>query len=177
MKTIYFVRHGETQSNVDKTLAGAKTDTPLTELGISQAHQAAQKMRGLGIELIVSSPLSRAFVTAEIIAADIGYSKELVSSKLFIERDFGSATGMAYAAAGAAIDSGRVLGLESLEDFTERARSAIEWLNQQAEATFLVVSHGGFGQMFATVAENLNPSDFLSYRHLDNADYYRIELS
>ncbi len=40
MKTIYFVRHGETQANVDGLIAGGEFESQLTENGINQAKKA-----------------------------------------------------------------------------------------------------------------------------------------
>lgn len=37
MEKIYFVRHGESEANVEKKFAGQKEDSPLTELGREQA--------------------------------------------------------------------------------------------------------------------------------------------
>ena len=45
---------------------------PLNEAGLAQAHEAAPLLRHRGITTIISSPLSRARVTAEIVAAVLG---------------------------------------------------------------------------------------------------------
>ena len=45
---------------------------PLNANGIAQAHAAAALLRGRGIATLIASPLSRARVTADIVAAAIG---------------------------------------------------------------------------------------------------------
>jgi broad specificity phosphatase PhoE len=62
----FFLRHGQTEWNRLHRLMGKK-DIPLNELGIQQAHQAAQHLKDLSITHIVASPLLRAKQTAEII--------------------------------------------------------------------------------------------------------------
>jgi probable phosphoglycerate mutase len=65
-KSFYFVRHGETDWNKAKKIMG-QSDIPLNENGILQAQAVAEKIQALAIDVIVSSPLKRAWTTAEII--------------------------------------------------------------------------------------------------------------
>jgi broad specificity phosphatase PhoE len=63
---IYFVRHGETEYNVLNLMQG-HMDIPLNENGINQAKIAREELKDLKIDEIYSSPLIRAYKTAEII--------------------------------------------------------------------------------------------------------------
>lgn len=63
----YFVRHGETSWNKENRVMGQK-DIPLNEKGVAQAKNAAQLLKRVNFTLILSSPLLRAYNTAEIIA-------------------------------------------------------------------------------------------------------------
>lgn len=63
----WFLRHGETDWNAEGRSQG-RSDIPLNAVGLAQARRAARTLAGLGIATIVSSPLSRARVTAEIAA-------------------------------------------------------------------------------------------------------------
>ncbi len=58
---IYFVRHGESESNRDKVFAGKRADAELTDTGRQQAHQTGKeiKKQKIAIDLIVASPLRR----------------------------------------------------------------------------------------------------------------------
>lgn len=63
MTTIYLIRHGESQSNVNKTFTG-QLDAPLTEMGQKQAGCIASYFLGRHIDRIYASDLSRAYDTA-----------------------------------------------------------------------------------------------------------------
>ncbi len=65
-KSFYFVRHGESEHNQKKLVAGGKTDSPLTEKGIAQAFSLKDKILAAGIKHVISSPMIRALKTAEI---------------------------------------------------------------------------------------------------------------
>ena len=68
---IYIVRHGETRSNVEGYLQGW-TDDPLNENGIELARITGRAMRGVTFDICYSSPLQRAWKTAEIILQESG---------------------------------------------------------------------------------------------------------
>ena len=73
MKTIYFVRHGETVWNVENKICGA-TDIELTERGHQQAVETGKKILEEGIQAdeILYSPLVRAAETARHISEITG---------------------------------------------------------------------------------------------------------
>lgn len=63
---LYIVRHGETDWNVARKLQG-QSDTMLNENGIEKAKITAQALKDLELTHIFSSPLKRAYRTAEIL--------------------------------------------------------------------------------------------------------------
>lgn len=67
MTSIYLVRHGQTAWNKEEIFRG-RADVPLNETGLKEAELAAEYFRGIQIDAIYSSPLSRAYQTAERIA-------------------------------------------------------------------------------------------------------------
>ena len=95
--TTVLLRHGETPLSVERRFAG-RGDIPLTETGRLQAKAAAQRLaaRG-GIQLIVTSPLQRARLTAEAVAAATGALVEVDDG--WIETNFGAWEGLSYAEA------------------------------------------------------------------------------
>src|SRR5690606_14158884 len=96
MRKLYFIRHGLSELNAQGLYAG-HTETPLTEEGRLQAKQAGQGATGLGIDLIVSSPLERALETAQIVAHEIGYPEEsIITDDRLIERHFGQLEAQPY---------------------------------------------------------------------------------
>ncbi|MDP9727222.1 histidine phosphatase family protein [Alicyclobacillus tolerans] len=67
MTTLFFVRHGVTEENLQYTLIG-HTDPSLHPQGIEQAHQVAKTLMNEEIEAVYTSPLKRCLETAECIA-------------------------------------------------------------------------------------------------------------
>jgi broad specificity phosphatase PhoE len=84
------LRHGATDWNRQGLFQG-RTDNPLNDDGIAQAHVAAEKLRAAELGQVVSSPLLRAVQTAEIIA--VMASKPVTLEQGLIELDFGSFEG------------------------------------------------------------------------------------
>ncbi len=83
---LYIVRHGETDWNNLRILQGA-TDIPLNETGRMQAEVIRDTLRVRVIDRVVSSPLSRAYETARIIAAP--HKIEVEQDSGLIERSYG----------------------------------------------------------------------------------------
>lgn len=69
MTTLYLTRHGETLWNIDKRMQGW-ANSPLTDLGIRQAESLSERLKDTVIDVIYSSPIERAYKTAEIIRKD-----------------------------------------------------------------------------------------------------------
>lgn len=65
-KQLYFIRHGQTQWNVENRMQGW-ADIPLNETGRKQALLALNQLKSLSISRFFSSDLSRAKETAEIL--------------------------------------------------------------------------------------------------------------
>ena len=65
---VYFVRHGQTAANAGNIMQG-QTDVLLDETGLLQADIVAARLKNFPFDLICSSDLSRALVTAKKIAA------------------------------------------------------------------------------------------------------------
>ena len=63
---LYFIRHGQTDWNIVKRLQGA-TDIPLNENGEELARRTGEGMKDIPFDLIYTSPLKRAFRTAELV--------------------------------------------------------------------------------------------------------------
>jgi broad specificity phosphatase PhoE len=77
-RNIFFIRHGESESNVQENLAaGYNYNSPLTSLGKDQAKALGKRFKREGIffDLIFTSKLSRAIETAELFLAKSGNQK------------------------------------------------------------------------------------------------------
>ncbi|PIR98232.1 MAG: hypothetical protein COT89_00800 [Candidatus Colwellbacteria bacterium CG10_big_fil_rev_8_21_14_0_10_42_22] len=84
--TIYLVRHGESEANVNKIVQG-HTNSPLTEKGERQAEEVADVFKGVKFDAIYSSDLDRTRRTAEIIRLSRGI--EIKTSPFLREKYFG----------------------------------------------------------------------------------------
>jgi probable phosphomutase (TIGR03848 family) len=62
------IRHGRTTANANGTLAGWTEGIGLDDVGRGQAGDLANRLRGLPIRAVVSSPLQRCVETAQIVA-------------------------------------------------------------------------------------------------------------
>lgn len=136
----WFLRHGETDWNAQGISQG-NVDIPLNATGIAQARAAAQKLRNRGIATIVSSPLSRARVTAEFVgeALDlpIEVDPDLREVAFGVHEGHTMSDWFADWVAGAATPD----GAESFAALRRRAVAATNRATSQAPAV-LVVAHG-----------------------------------
>jgi len=89
-RTFLCLRHGTTDWNRQGLFQG-RTDIPLNDDGIVQAHAAAVRLRNVPFDRVVASPLIRALKTAEIISS--AKDKPLGVDDGIIECDFGSLEG------------------------------------------------------------------------------------
>ena len=71
MPTIYFLRHGESTTNVLRIFDNSNGDHPLTDKGIQQSEATAAWLSSQPIQAIYSSPILRALQTARIISLKI----------------------------------------------------------------------------------------------------------
>jgi broad specificity phosphatase PhoE len=65
MKTVYLIRHGETQANRDGVFRG-RGEVPLSPAGLKQAGELRDYFSALPMQRVFSSPLQRAAQTAAI---------------------------------------------------------------------------------------------------------------
>ncbi len=88
MKKIYFIRHWETDRNLNWFINPWDVDSELNETWIKQAEIAWNNMKkdNTNFDLIISSSLIRAIKTAKIIAEKIWYKKEIILEKNLKEK-------------------------------------------------------------------------------------------
>jgi len=155
MTRLLLVRHGQTTSNMAGRVQG-HSESPLTELGISQAQATAEALEDRDIQWIYTSDLGRAARTASIIGDRIGLTP--VSDPKLREVCFGELEGRtwgeldAHFAAAEARGEGDWFthvppgpGGESRQQLQRRAVRSLEGLCRlHPDETLLVVSHGGF---------------------------------
>ena len=148
---VYFVRHGQTAANAGNIMQG-QTDILLDETGLLQADVVAARLKNLSFDLIYSSDLSRALVTAQKIAAD----REIIVTPQLREWHLGHWQGKSrddiktmYSDEFSVYLADRpeftVAGGESSLEFKTRAENFMRQLVlDHPGKKILCVSHGGF---------------------------------
>jgi broad specificity phosphatase PhoE len=150
MTSIYLVRHGQTAWNKEEIFRG-RTDVPLDETGLKQAELATEYFKGMEIHGIYSSPLTRAWQTAEKIAQS--HSLKVQPLEGIIDLSFGNWEGHPHQEI-KKIDSERykqwveephrvrLPGGESLDEVRIRSMAALEEVIQKHPGkTLVLVSH------------------------------------
>ena len=116
--TLHLVRHGQTYFNLYDKLQGWG-NSPLTERGVEQAHDAAERLQNLRFAAAYCSDTTRAQQTGEIILAGnrAGSVAYPTSSPFFREQFYGSFEGT-YAPL-AWFEAGAREGLKSFAEIVE----------------------------------------------------------
>lgn len=77
MTTFYFVRHGQTEWNLEKRFQGKHGDSPLLQTSYEDMEKVADFLKDKNIARVYASPLKRARVTAEEITKALPNNPEL----------------------------------------------------------------------------------------------------
>jgi len=152
LTTLYLARHGETQWNKENRCQGC-TDIELNECGLLQTKAIAQRLSAEKIDVIYSSMLQRAYLTAEAIACR--HNMKVIKNSALNEINFGTWEGMTFEEMKNDpeydLDGwrntphiARFPGEGNLRAVQERAMAFInEVLVEDKGKNILVVSHGG----------------------------------
>jgi probable phosphoglycerate mutase len=164
--TILLARHGETDWNRENRFQG-HADPPLNETGRAQAAQLAAVLAAEPLAAVYSSPLRRAFETAQILAAPHGL--EPVPVDALREVDVGSWEGLTRAEIEERFPEqfarwrGYEAGWEDGESYEEMSRRVIAGLLELATAhegeRILAVSHGGPVRAAYALADGITHSE------------------
>lgn len=149
---LYFVRHGQSEGN---RLSLHQTDTtPLSELGQQQAVLMGARFKTIAIDVIISSPMTRAYATAEEISKVSG--KTIVTSELLVERkrptelEYRPMRDLEVVAIKDTCKehwddpSFHYADEENFFDLRERAEKFLVYIKSRQEKSIAVVSHGDF---------------------------------
>lgn len=158
-KRVYFVRHGETNSNKAMIVQGLHDE--LSDTGRRQAAQVATRFENIDFQALLASDAVRAQETAQAIAGATG--QEVIAEALFREvkkpASFEGTSNevpefQAFLKAEAENIDNPSWQYEDAEHFhaaVSRATAAIELLEKREEEAIAVVSHGYFLRFVAAV--------------------------
>lgn len=173
---IYFIRHGESESNRDKVFAGKRADVELTEIGRQQAKDAGLQIskRDLDIKRVISSPLKRTKVTTQIITREIGFPfEDVIFDERLSEYDLGVMTGKPIREL-TAQEIVTAEGAEKTSTFLERIKDALDEYSVM-EGNTLIVSHGGVSRMIKCYKEGGDTNTFPDTPNYKNADLIELD--
>lgn len=149
---LYLVRHGQSIGNVNKIHQHA--DTPLSELGISQAKELAKRFKSIPLDLILTSHFERAKSTAEFVANHIGVKLEINELLREIKRpsvlegkptmDPVAVEVRAQIRANLHDSLWHHSDEENVHEFINRAKEFLKHIENRSEENILAVSHGIF---------------------------------
>ena len=154
------MRHGETVWNHERRFT-TRTDVPLSEAGMVQAHEAAERLAGTRIDRIYSSPLHRALFTADAVAEQRSPAPEIVVDERLTEIDAGPFEGKTeeelaegpLAEAFVSWHSDQAPEFpEGTEPFDHALSRAASFLDEHAgeDGTTLVVTHGSLARLMVS---------------------------
>lgn len=172
------MRHGQTDANlrINNGESPGNIDPPLNNLGINQAHIAANELKNVNFDAILTSPLKRALQTAEIV--NEFHKLPITITDQLTERHLDS-----YALP----DTWRELfdfdknirpeNGETVSEFFDHVYKFIDKLRQDyKDKTILVVTHGGVGHAFHAYMNNLPLEGNLQVLRMQNCEYRIYKL-
>jgi probable phosphoglycerate mutase len=138
---IALIRHGQTDWNRALRIQGA-TDVPLNDTGREQARGIVERLDASRWDAVVSSPLSRARETAQILAEGLGIELGPEIPELR-ERSYGQAEGATSEDVRANWPDRQYPGMEPEDEVAARGRAALVSIEERFPGrNVLAVSHG-----------------------------------
>jgi broad specificity phosphatase PhoE len=187
LQELLLVRHGQSTANA-KGIWQGQTEFPLSESGRAQAALAGRGLSDEPFEGLYSSPLSRAFETAEIIRDRTGFAGEVVPVEGLSERNGGILEGHTWAEqeqcnpelakkflAIPEEERWALVGAETDEEVIARFEGALSSIRSlhSGGSRIVVVSHGGV--MRAFLRELFGPEVLPGTQRAANASITRLQ--
>jgi probable phosphomutase (TIGR03848 family) len=183
MTTLLLVRHGHTDA-AGKRLTGRAPGVHLNELGRRQAQRLVERLDGVRIDTIVSSPLERCRETAAPLAMARGHAVDV--GRAWIEVGYGEWTGRSISQLRRTKHWRRVMfapsnvrfpGGESLLEVQVRAVDAsFDIAARHARGTVLVVSHADVIRLLVAHLAGMH-ADHLQRLSIDTASITAVSIS
>ena len=183
---LWLIRHGETDWNVEGRMQG-QADTPLNARGLEQAEQLAARLAAeTQIDALYTSPLARAYATAQILARRLNLTP--IADQRLVEHGIGDLEGLTFAEVEArypelvrAWRESRTRvplpGEEPLSELRARIVGAMDDIRaRHVGANVAVVSHGAALRLFVGTIMGLDLEQRLPF-WFDNASVSLVEWS
>ena len=186
MVKIYLVRHAEAEGNVKEFFQG-RSDTEVSEKGRLQLERLAERFKDIPIEALYSSPLKRAFSTAE--AVNRFHRLPIITDNELIELNGGDWEGVKWADLPEKFPSELRLwkveinhfsapGGESTQQVYDRMKTAMKRIASENQGrTIAVVSHGMAIKAYLNCADGREWDNYKDPGWSDNTAVSLIEYS
>lgn len=158
---LYFIRHGQTEENVNHILTGRR-DIPLNQVGMKQVVEEANRCKDLKIDIIYCSPLIRARQTCD--AINKYHNSKIIVTDEVIERTYGRYEGKVSSS----IDREKCWnyfediskgGMETPRELFGRVYAFLDKIKKEHKGeNVLIVAHNGVGRAIYCYFNGL-PSD------------------
>lgn len=177
--TVYLIRHGETDWNLNGRWQG-HADVPLNDVGARQARLLARRLaaENTRFDAIYSSDLARAYQTAWEVGAAVHVPVQLLPP--LREIDLGAWSGLTNEEIAARFPTEFALlrqgqdiprgGAESMWALRRRVVEAVEAIASHHDGeTLALVTHGGCVRALLAHADNFGEGDYFKrYPHIGN---------
>lgn len=162
---LLLTRHGQTDWNRENRVMG-RTDAPLNDMGLRQAEELVERLRGTDLQAVYASPLVRAGTIGRMAAEDHGLVCQ--TDPRLIELDFGRCEGLQRDDPRYLTEKRRLFarypGGESYFQAAARVYPFLEDLGKRhPDDTVLVVTHNGICRIIASYFLDLSEEEFLSF--------------
>lgn len=152
MTTICLIRHGETDWNAIGKIQG-RTDIPLNNTGTLQAEACREYLANTYFDVLITSPLTRAKQTAEIINKSLNIP--LIEMDEFLERDFGDAEGEILTDRIKLYLDTKQLNQEDRSSLNKRVIEGIQKIHHRYhDQRVILVAHGGVINAILSILSN-----------------------
>lgn len=156
MTSIYFIRHGKTEWNLEGRYQGAHGDSPLLDQSYREIDLLAKSLKGIKFAHAFASPIKRARVTAIKLVQQLRPQPPLTLDNRLAEFDLGKWEGMKFTEVEkkwpqdmdafhhhADQFDEKVVGAESFPHVIHRVGGAVkEFARNYPDENILIVSHG-----------------------------------
>ena len=186
---LYLIRHGETDWNKIKKLQGA-TDIPLNENGEALAKVTCEGMKEIPLDMIFTSPLKRAYRTAELVRGE--RKIPLITDERIREIGFGDYEGVILKAEGGNIPDPDFVFFftkpdqyktppkgESIPELLKRTGEFLEELKHREDLqdkTILISTHGAAVRAMINYIEKCEIANFWKKGVHKNCGVSYVEL-
>ena len=183
MNTIYLMRHGETEWNIEKRYQG-RLDSPLTETGELRTRMQKKRLEGLRFNKVYCSPLGRTRATLEILkpeAEEVRIDPRLMEVSLGVlqgktDRELNPEEREEQHRFWNDPENCCIPEGESLEDLEERIRGFLEDLKRQT-GPCLVITHTVIIKMILKVLESRPVSRLWAPPYLHPATILTLDIN